>query len=248
MSHETILIVEHEHEQRRLLARQLQEAGYHVLEAASGEEAVSLARTHHPAAVLLELILPGLDGWGIARELKADPITCRTPIVIVSLLRREGQSAPCEIVDYVAKPYSSERLLAAVRRAVWAWRSHIPLRILIADDEAEIIDILETVFRHEGFVTIRAKNGEEALDLTRREHPDLVILDVAMPHMDGWQTLRELKLDDRLHAIPVVMLTGAARSPQDAQTALAMGAARFVTKPFAPDAIVSEVTSVLQTN
>ena len=224
----------------------LQRAGYQTLEAGTGEAAVHLAGRHQPAAVLLELVLPAHDGWSVAHRLKADPITCTTSIVITSVLRRSAEMPPCPIADYVAKPYTDDRLLDAVRYAVWLWRSRTPPRVLIADDEPDTVDILATVFRHEGFVTLEAKNGAEALDVSRREHPDVIILDIAMPRVDGWQVLKSLKGDARVCDIPVVMLTGVALSPRDAETALALGASRYVTKPFAADAIVHQVASVLQ--
>ena len=246
MAHELILIVEHDAEERRRMASTLQTAGYQTLEADTGEAAIHLAGRHQPAAVLLELVLPAHDGWSVARRLKADPITCAAPIVVISMLRRGAETPPCPIADYVSKPYTEARLLDAVRRAVWLWRFRTPPRVLIADDEPDTVDILSTVFRHEGFITLEAKNGAEALDLTQREHPDVIILDIAMPRVDGWQALKALKGDARVCDIPVVMLTGVALSPRDAEMALSLGASRYVTKPFAADAIVHQVASALQ--
>ena len=246
MAQELILIVEHDPAERWRMASALRRAGYQTLEADTGEAAVHLAEHHQPAAVLLELVLPGQDGWQVARRLKADPITCAASIVVISMLRRGAETPTCPIADYITKPYTEPRLLEAVRYAVWLWRFRTPPRVLIADDEPDTVDILSTVFRHEGFVTLEAKNGAEALDMTRREHPDVIILDVAMPRMDGWQALKTLKGDAHVCNIPVVMLTGVALSPHDAETALALGASRYVTKPFAADAIVHQVASVLQ--
>lgn len=245
MAQAMILIVEHDPDERRRLAHILTGAGYRTLETASGEEAIGLAGRHQPAAVLLELVLPGQDGWQVAQRLKSDPITCAISIVITSALRRGSDTPPCPIADYVTKPYTEERLLEAVRYAVWQWRSRTPPRVLIADDEPDTVDILTTVFRHEGFVTFEATDGAEALDVSRREHPDVIILDVAMPRVDGWQALKALKTDARVRDIPVVMLTGVALAPQDAELALALGASRYVTKPFAADAIVHQVADVL---
>ena len=247
MAHELILIVDHDVQERQRIAPLLQSAGYETLEVGTGAAAVHVAERHQPAAVLLELVLPEQDGWSVARRLKADPITCTISIVIVSQLRRGNVAPPCPIADYVTKPCTDERLLEAVRYAVWQWRSRTPPRVLIADDEPDTVDILATVFRHEGFVTFEATNGAEALDMTRRERPDVIILDVAMPRVDGWQALKALKNDERVRDIPVVMLTGVALAPQDAELALSLGAARYVTKPFAADAIVHQVASVLQT-
>lgn len=227
------------------MARLLQSAGYQTLEAGTAAAAHALAERHQPAAALLEIVLAAQDGWQLARRLKADPITCAVALVMVSQLRRGAEAPPCPIADYVTKPYTDERLLEAARYAVWLWRAHTPPRVLIADDEPDTVDILSTVFRHEGFVILAARDGAEALEVTRREHPDVVILDVVMPRVDGWQALKTLKGEAGVRDIPVVMLTGVALAPQDAELALALGAARYVTKPFAADAIVREVAAAL---
>ena len=246
MAHERILIVDPDDQQRLELACLLQAAGYATLEAASSQAALVLAKHEQPAAIFLEVVLPGADGWALARQLKTDPITCAIPLVLMSLLRPEaGAGPPCDIAAYVTKPFSPEQVQAAAGRALRAWRWRTPPRILIADDEADTIDILSTIFRHEGCVTLEARDGAEALDLSAREHPDVVILDVAMPNVDGWETLKALKRDAALRDIPVIMLTGRALAPQDAQAALALGAARYVTKPFGTDALIQEIAAVL---
>ncbi len=245
MAHDAVLIVDHEDSARRRVRTILQPVGYDVIEASTADQALSLAKHHQPSAILLEVILPGMDGWGLARQLKSDSITCSIPIVVVSFLRPDTNTYPCEITDYLTKPYTDRQLIDATQRAVRTWRTHGPFRVLIADDESDTVDMLSLVFRQQGFVTLAAKDGAEAIDCVRRDHPDAVILDVMMPHMDGWEALKLLKQDEQLRDIPVVMVTGYALSPQDVQTALAMGAARYVTKPFDPDTVVSEVASVL---
>ena len=247
MAQEQVLIIGASAHERLRLRELLEVAEFRVAEAADDREGYEIAKRLAPAVILAGRVGPSDNDWRAIRRLKSDPITCAIPIVILSDTLDSHDLSVCDAAGIVMPPIDPARLLTAVRRAVWLWRTHQLPRVLIADDEPDTVDILSTVFRHEGFVTLEACNGAQALELTRRERPDIVILDVAMPGVDGWEALRTLKRDAQLRNIPVVMLTGIAISPQDEEAALALGAARYLTKPFVPATIVTEVAHTLHT-
>ena len=121
----------------------------------------------------------------------------------------------------------------------------MPRKILIADDEQHILDTLGAYLRQDGFDVLACRNGREALAAFRREQPDLVILDVMMPEMDGWQVLRTLKGDERTRKVPVVMLSARAER-RDKMIGLQEGAEGYIAKPFSPAEVVREVQSFLE--
>jgi DNA-binding response OmpR family regulator len=118
-------------------------------------------------------------------------------------------------------------------------------RILIADDEEDVLLLCRVNLEFEGFEVCEASNGQEAIEVARREHPDLVLLDVMMPVKDGWDCLAELKSDPELRDVPVVMLTAKVHEEHQLR-GLASGAADYVTKPFHPSALVRTVRTVLE--
>ncbi len=113
-------------------------------------------------------------------------------------------------------------------------------RILVVDDEPGIVDIAKTNLEGHGFIVIEAYDGEEALEKVKEEKPDLVVLDILMPEMDGWDVLERIESDPELSGIPVIMLT-ARVSDEDVLRGLEAGAVEYMTKPFYPEDLVAAV-------
>lgn len=118
-------------------------------------------------------------------------------------------------------------------------------KILIVDDEADVLDLLGLVFAREGFETLLASDGKMALTLAYNHQPDMILLDVMMPGMDGWQVLRALKAEQRTSRIPVAMVS-ARTEGRDKIIGLQEGAVIYVEKPFSPSVVVKEVRAVLE--
>lgn len=117
--------------------------------------------------------------------------------------------------------------------------------ILIVDDEEDVLDLLQLVFETSGFVVRRASTGKSAVSSAWEHPPDVVLLDVMMPEMDGWQVLRTLKGDERTRNVPVVMLSARAER-RDKMIGLQEGAEGYIAKPFSPAEVVREVQSFLE--
>ena len=117
--------------------------------------------------------------------------------------------------------------------------------ILIVDDEEDVLDLLQLVFETSGFAVRRAATGKSAVSIAYEEPPDVVLLDVMMPEMDGWQVLRTLKGDERTRKVPVVMLSARAER-RDKMIGLQEGAEGYIAKPFSPAEVVREVQSFLE--
>lgn len=118
--------------------------------------------------------------------------------------------------------------------------------ILIVDDEEDVLELLQLVFESKGFVVRRAQSGKAAVTSAYEQPPDVIILDVMMPEMDGWQVLKTLKNDERTQQVPVVMLSARAES-RDKMIGLQEGAEGYLSKPFSPAEVVREIQSLLAT-
>jgi CheY-like chemotaxis protein len=146
-------------------------------------------------------------------------------------------------VDYLTKPIDPLRLVSSVNRVL-----HGPGKVLVVDDDRDTRDLLQTALEQRGFAVVLTSSGKRALTLARQERPNLILLDLKLPGMDGYEVLQRLKGTPETADIPVVIITGSLTDEElKNQKLLSLGAARFMTKPFAVDELVYEI-GVLVTN
>jgi CheY-like chemotaxis protein len=205
----SVLVVEDDPSAVRLLRAYLEPEGYRVRVAADGELALDDARVEPPAAILLDVLLPGIDGWEVLRRLKADPVLRDIPVVIVTVVDEKDVGLALGAVDYLVKPIDRDALLASLGRLTFTTK--VPPRtvhILAVDDEPAALDALEGALRPAGFEVIRADGGRTGVEVARAELPDLVICDLVMPDLDGFGVVGKLKSDPVTADIPIIILTG----------------------------------------
>jgi CheY-like chemotaxis protein/anti-sigma regulatory factor (Ser/Thr protein kinase) len=201
----SVLIVEDDHRSAGLLRVYLENAGYAVAIARDGVEGLELARRLEPAAVILDVMLPRLNGWEVLAQLKGDPATAAIPVVVVSMVDEQGAGFALGAADYLVKPVDGTRLLDALARCVAPRRDR---RAVVAiDDDPVDLDLLEAVLAPEGWEVLRASGGEEGLRLVRRERPAVVVLDLLMPDLDGFDVVERLRADPLVGDVPILVLT-----------------------------------------
>ena len=188
----------------------LGEAGFDVVVAGSAEEGLEAARRLHPAVVTLDVLMPGRDGWDFIAEAKGDPAIAEIPIVVVSIVDEPLRGFALGAVDYLVKPVSGPRLVSAVARALVSG----PRRpqVLVVDDDPSARALARAVLEPGGFEVSEAGDGRSGLDAVRRRPPDLVVLDLLMPGVDGFAFVDELRSDPGTAGVPVVVLTSATLS------------------------------------
>jgi CheY-like chemotaxis protein/two-component sensor histidine kinase len=197
-----VLIVEDDADARHVLARTLTRDGFQTAEAQDGERGLELARELQPALITLDVMMPGLDGWSVLRQLKANPELRDIPIVMVTIVGERALGHALGAADYLQKPVDREALLASVHRLIeQSGRS-----VLVVDDDADVRNLLRRSLEQDGMSVREATNGAEALELVMADPPDLVLLDLMMPVMDGFEFLRRLP-EAREAMPPVVVLT-----------------------------------------
>lgn len=235
-----VLVVEDDHDVANLIRYHLEAAGFQVRIAATGREALQLAREMEPALITLDLLLPDINGLAVLQRLKEEPETTAIPVVVVSVVSSKEESLRLGAVGYVTKPIDEETLLRAVQRGLGRRGP-----ILVVDDDSDTLQLIREALRRHGLGVRTTRHGRRALQVARDVHPALVLLDLKLPDIDGYQVLRGLKSNPLTRDIPVMVMTGSPGRIERREEAFTLGAARFLAKPFAVEDLVQEITKLL---
>ena len=209
----TVVVVEDDRRSFDLLRVYLEAAGARVVSARDGEEGLDTVRRLNPAGVILDILLPGIDGWEVLARLKADPGTAAMPVIVVSMLDERGRGFALGAAEYLVKPVGKDQLLAAVyRAAAMPERKHTVVAI---DDDPLAIELVRASLEPEGWTVLGAATGQEGLALIRERQPSAVLLDLLMPGMDGFEVVEALRSDPDTKYVPVVILTSKSMTQQD---------------------------------
>ncbi len=235
----TVLVIDDDPMVQHLLRGHLEAEHFRMLSATDGVEGLTLAREARPTVIILDLHLPRLDGWTVLAELKSDPALAQIPVIMMSVEEQRARGFSFGACEYLVKPVEPDRLVSVVRRAL------VPAGgdVLVVDDDQHTREMVSRVLRRAGYTTVEARDGEEALLRARVLTPGLVILDLIMPGVDGFEVLRTLRQEGM--QMPVVVLTGKSLLSEE-ERMLREGLARVVQKGgMALDNIVREAKQLL---
>ncbi|MFO8011217.1 MAG: PAS domain S-box protein [Dehalococcoidia bacterium] len=221
----TILVVDDEPNIRRFLSHEFTARGFNVIEAANGKEAIEKVRKFMPNLITLDIMMPDINGFDVTEMIKGDPSTSGIPILIISVLEEREEAFKRGANEYVTKPCSGEEIFGKVTRLL----KNPHGTILVVDDDKSLARSITYELKQRGFSTAVAYDGEEALDIIRNNPPDLIILDVIMPKMDGHEVIEELKKNPDTAGIPVIVLTGVGLDQEKVRN-FPSGATGFFTK------------------
>ena len=211
-----VLLVDDNDAAAELLSRQLAGAGYRVERARNGAEGLRMAAAARPALMVLDIILPDFDGWEVMRRMKQDRALKDVPVIVASIVANTRQGLELGAVDVLEKPVHKAALLDAVRRA--APRPEAlgrPLRVLVVDDEPAAVEVVAAHLGGAGHEVIKAYGGQQAVELALNGLPDLVVLDLMMPGVTGFDVLAALRREDRGVDLPVLILTAKVLTEED---------------------------------
>ena len=204
-----VLVIDDESDSRILLLHMLEEFGCQVLAANSGEQGLRMAREFRPHIITVDLLMPQMDGAAVIRAIKADPQLCDIPVVVVSIVAEERRGSILGAVDLLEKPFTREELLEALGRH----RLPASAKILVVDDENDAREIIRSHLADQPVQLRMAANGQEALECLEKFLPDLVLLDLIMPVMDGLAFLDAIRARPRHQQLPVLVVTSKVLSP-----------------------------------
>jgi len=199
-----VLVIDDDETVHDMLFRLLSKEGFLVEIADNGESGMDKALELKPDVIVLDVLMPGMDGWDVLTRLKNNPETESIPVVMLTMVDDRSKGYTLGVTDYIYKPVDREKLVSAITRCV---RYGDTAPVLIVDDDARQRDLLKRTLEKDGWETIRAHNGRAALEAVRARTPSIIILDLMMPEMDGFELIHTLRKNPETREIPVVVLT-----------------------------------------
>jgi len=208
----TVLIIDDDAGARDLLQRLMNKEGFHAVTAASAPEGIQLAQELKPDVITLDVIMPDMDGWAVLSALKASPKTASIPVVMVSIVDNTNLGYALGASDYIMKPVDRDRLSDVLSRYSVNPAAQLAL---VVDDDPTARSILGHMLERENWRVEEAENGAQALEQVAKSQPGLILLDLMMPEMDGFQFVEELRKREEWRAIPVVVVSAMDLSNED---------------------------------
>jgi PAS domain S-box-containing protein len=241
----SIYICDDDPDALRILDFFLTTRGYAVTCMSTGQALLEAVHARIPDAILLDLFMPGLNGWQTLAQLRSDPATAGIPVIVVSILAPHSPDSQLELSGWVRKPFHEQELAEAIDRAFHG-SARRPRLMLVEDDDDLAAIIVESLERY-GIETIHARNGEQAISLAETTQPDLMILDLILPGIDGFGVVDWLKDHSRWRGLPLVVYSATEPSPSQRER-LQLGPTEFMTKSrVSPDEFERRIVRLLDT-
>jgi CheY-like chemotaxis protein len=212
------LVVEDDDSAAELLRLQLQDIGFRVVRTASAEAALELAALEIPDLLTLDIHLPGMDGWEFLERFKQQERFASVPVVIVSIVADKGRGLSLGASQVLQKPVSREdfsRSLAAIGFSVGPETDQEQRTVLVVDDDPKAVQLLGAYLTPAGYRVLSAFGGQEGIDVARQQRPNLIVLDLMMPEVNGFDVVEALKGDVNTATIPIVIVTAKQITTQD---------------------------------
>jgi CheY-like chemotaxis protein len=211
-----VLVVEDDDQATKLLRFQLESAGFRVICAATAESALLLAAKECPDLVTLDIMLPGMDGWDFLKRFKKYPQYAGVPVVIVSIVADRNRGLSLGASQVLQKPVSRKELARAlVAAGIPAGTNGKQRSVLVVDDDPKAVKLLCSYLTSAGYRVLSAIDWQDGIDLARSDNPDLIVLDLLMPEVNGFEVVDALKRDPVLATIPIVIVTAKLMTAED---------------------------------
>lgn len=246
-----ILIVEDSRTQAKQLEEIVKQLGYHVCVAYSGREALSFLEKQKPVIVISDILLPDIDGYELCKQMKSDDKLKDIAVILLTQLSDPKEiirGLACGADDFIIKPYNEEFLLARIHATLAAkTRQDIASKlvsVLIVEDSPTQAEQLRYLLEEKGYAVMIAANGKEGLALAKEFKPTIIISDIVMPVMDGYEFTQKVKTDKELHDIPIILITGLTDTKYASRTAT-VAADGYFTKPYDDKYLLSKIEGLL---
>lgn len=198
----TILVVDDDPKMIKSISEYLHEAGYKVISTSAGKKALKLAEKHQPVAITLDIIMPDMDGWEVLQKLKNNPKTKNIPVIIVSVSEDRDTGFALGAIGYVNKPIDKKILLSEIYTL-----HRSPGSVMIVDDNKFELNHISGILEAQKIETVLATGGDECIKLLENKIPDILILDLMMPGMNGFEVLEKIRKQPETKNLPVIVVT-----------------------------------------
>lgn len=199
----TVLIIDDDPAVHELLRHSIGKQGFQVEGALTGEEGLRMARKLRPQAITLDVMMPGMDGWTVLSNLKNDPDLAHIPVIMLTIVDEKNRGYSLGAADYLTKPIERERLSAVLMR----FRKTTSNEALVVEDDPGSREVLCRLLEADGWRVGQAENGIQALDRVAEKVPGVILLDLMMPEMDGFEFIQQLRRRDEWKLIPIIVVT-----------------------------------------
>jgi signal transduction histidine kinase/CheY-like chemotaxis protein len=233
-----VLVVDDDATARELIAEQLKAEGFSVVTAAGGLEGLKLAKELRPIAITLDVMMPDLDGWSVLAALRQDADLAEIPVIMITILDEHRRGVALGAAGYLTKPIDRERLHRMVSRFRASAR---PTRVLLVEDDKDQRDRLRGWLDGEQWVVQETANGREALTRLQADKPDVILLDLMMPEMDGFAVVAALQKEPRWCDIPVIVITARDLDAKDRERLNSGVKSVLVKETFRPADLVERI-------
>ena len=238
----TVLVVDDEREICDMLQGFLADYGYDVVTARNGSEALALAEQLQPFAITLDVLMPEMDGWELLAKLKDSITTADIPVIVISVSEDKATGSVLGATAFIPKPVTKELLLSEIDMLS---QRRVVRNILVVDDDAAIREYFGAVLRERGYRVVTVAGGAEALESVSAYLPDVVVLDLMMPEVDGFSVLTALRRNATTHDLPVVVATAKDLTPEERRK-LAESTERVIEKgSMGKERLLSELGNIL---
>ena len=246
-----ILIVDDDPDIVEGITAVLETRDYQIATAQDGLQCLKRIHEKTPDLLILDMMMPRMDGFAVIRELRADPKYVGLPVIILTTVIEDAAyrryeletGLAMDVQAYIEKPAKPDVLLRHVSTII-----EQPY-IIVADDDPDILEAITTILDSQPYKVATAQDGEQCLSLVRKRKPDLLILDLLMPKVDGFAVIRELRSEPRYADMPIMILTtvveDASRRRYELETGQDMGVHTYMQKPAAPDVLLKSVRAEL---
>jgi PAS domain S-box-containing protein len=245
----TVLVVDDDPISRDLIARALSRQGLHIEVADGGEQALRLAKKLRPDVITLDVIMPGMDGWTVLSALKADPELASIPVILLSFVGNKSLGFALGASDYLTKPVDGKRLAALLnkyrRDQDCVASNNLTGQILIVEDDVATRKILRRILEKQGWAVMEADSGRAALEKLEIARPHLILLDLMLPDMDGFELIGELRKSHSRDPIPIVAITGKDLTPAESQQLKGYVARVLQKGVYSCDTLLRDVRSIV---
>jgi CheY-like chemotaxis protein/signal transduction histidine kinase/HAMP domain-containing protein len=236
----TILVVDDDPETVREISQSLHDGGYHTLGTTSGQEALELAVKYKPFAITLDIVMPEMDGFEVLQKIKNNPETSDIPVIIISVSDDQQTSFALGAVGYISKPVDRQALIREVRKL-----NPNPATIMIVDDNPVDRNQIKQILQQENLHNIEAESGMKCLEMLSLNQPDILVLDLMMPGMNGFQVLDEIRKRPETRDLPVIVVTAKDLTPYDKAQLTGKVATVLKKNTDVPARIFAEIKRIL---
>ncbi|TNE43336.1 MAG: response regulator [Deltaproteobacteria bacterium] len=241
----TVLVIDDDPTVLDMMTRFLTKEGFQVVSSSSGEEGLRIAEKILPFAITLDVMMQGMDGWTVLGKLKENPELAETPVIMVTIVDDFQKGYALGASEFLTKPFDREAILATLQKYQPKQK---PWDVVIVEDDTNSRDLLVTIMEKAGWNTREAENGLLALEALQEKTPDLILLDLMMPEMDGFEFLEEMRKEEAFRHIPTIIITAKEITPEDRQRLSGYLQNILAKGGFTKEQLFAEIRSLVSTS